>query len=278
MPDRILVTGGTGTTGRLVATLLADRGADVRIATRHPSSANQIRFDWDDATTHGPALGGVTSVYLVAPTDRFEHLPVMLPFLQQAVAGVPGRLVLLSASSLDENSPMMGAVHAWLHAHAPRWTVLRPSWFMQNFTTQHLPSIIQEGRVYSATQDGRVPFIDAADIAAVAATALIDPAFVSRDLVLTGPDAMTYDEVADAISAAIDRPVRHCRLSEEELAARYVGVGIPAEYASALADMDKAIARGSEDRITTEVEPIIGRPANKLARFLASHRDILSGA
>lgn len=168
MPDRVLVTGCTGKTGRLVAGLLADRGVEVRIATRHPSSADQIRFDWDDAATHGPALYGVTSIYLVAPTDRMEHLPAMRPFLEQAVVRVPGRLVLLSASSLDEGGPMMGAVHAWLHAHAPRWTVLRPSWFMQNFTTQHVPSILNKGRVYSATENGRVPFIDAADIAAVA--------------------------------------------------------------------------------------------------------------
>lgn len=149
---------------------------------------------------------------------------------------------------------------------------------MQNFTTQHLPSIVNEGLVYSATQNGRVPFIDAADIAAVAATALIDPAFVSRDLVLTGPDAMTYDDVADAITAAIDRPVRHCRLSREELASRYVSVGIPAHYASTLADMDDAIAHGSEERTTKEVEQIIGRKPTTFSGFLAMHRDVFSGS
>lgn len=278
MPDRVLVTGGTGKTGRLVAELLTDQGVEARIATRHPSSADQIRFDWDDATTHSPALDGVTSVYLVAPTDRMEHLPAMRPFLEQAGVRVPGRLVLLSASSLDEGGPMMGAVHGWLHVHAPRWTVLRPSWFMQNFTTQHLHSIVNEGCVYSATENGRVPFIHAADIAAVAVAALIDPAFVSRDHVLTGPDAMTYDEVADAITAAIDRPVRHYRLSLDELAARYVNFGIPANFAPTLADMDRAIANGSEDRITTEVEQIIGRKANTFSGFLATQRDILGGA
>lgn len=163
MHDRVLVTGGTGKTGRSVAEQLAFHGADARIATRRPSAADHVRFDWEDTTTHAPALDGVSSVYLVAPTDRAKHLPVMLPFLEQAVARVPGRLVLLSASSLDERGPMMGAVHGWLRAHAPRWTVLRPSWFMQNFTTQHLPSIIGEGRIYSATQGGCVPFIDAAN-------------------------------------------------------------------------------------------------------------------
>ncbi|MFW2853583.1 NmrA family NAD(P)-binding protein [Sphingomonas sp. TX0543] len=277
MRDRILVTGGTGTTGRSVAEQLVAGGAEARIATRRPSAPDQVRFDWEDTTTYGPALDGVSSVYLVAPTDRTEHLPVMLPFLEQAVAQATGRLVLLSASSLAEGGPMMGEVHAWVHAHAPRWTVLRPSWFMQNFTTQHLSSILDEGRIYSATQDGRVPFIDATDIAAVAVRALTDPALGSGEHVLTGPRALTYDEVAHAITAASGRPVGHHRLSTDELTDRYASFGIPRDYASKLAAMDDAIAHGVEDRTTDEVERLSGRPANDLVSFLTRQRAILGG-
>lgn len=268
MNERVLVTGGKGKTGRHVARQLALRGIEARIATRDLSLANQVRFDWGDATTHGPALEGVDAVYLVAPTDQTEQLSVMHPFLKRAVLQVPGRLVLLSASSLKAGGPMMGEVHAWLGAHAPLWTVLRPSWFMQNFTTQHLHGILHEGCVYSATGDGRVPFIDAADIAAVAVEALTNSALPSSEHVLTGPQALAYDEVAAAIGARIGRPVRHYRLTVDELADRYAGFGIPRSYALTLAAMDEAIARGSEDRITLEVERITGRPANTLANFL----------
>lgn len=277
MHDRVLVTGGTGKTGRSVAEQLAIQWAEARIATRRPSAADHVRFDWEDTTTHAPALDGVSSVYLVAPTDRAEHLPVMLPFLEQAVARVPGRLVLLSASSLDERGPMMGAVHGWLRAYAPRWTVLRPSWFMQNFTTQHLPSIIGEGRIYSATQGGRVPFIDAADIAAVAVRALTDPTLASDDHVLTGPRTLTYDEVARAITEVSGRAVRHHRLSADELTDRYVGFGMSRHYASVLAGMDDAIAHGAEDRTTDEVKRMTGRPANDFASFLIDQRAVLNG-
>lgn len=272
MRDRVLVTGGTGKTGGSVAEQLVVSGAEARIATRRPSAADHVRFDWEDLATHAPALDGVSSVYLVAPADRTESLPVMLPFLEQAIARVPGRLVLLSASSLNEGGPMMGEVHAWLRAHAPRWTVLRPSWFMQNFTTQHLPSIIDEARIYSATQDGRVPFIDAADIAAVAVRALIGPALASGDHILTGPRALTYDEVARAITEASGRLVRHQRLSTDELTDRYAGFGMPRHYASVLAGMDEAIAHGAEDRTTDEVQRMTGRPSNDLASFLIAQR------
>ncbi len=272
MPDRILVTGGAGKTGSLVAERLAANGTKVRVASRRPSSTDQVRFDWEDPATFDAALADVSSIYLVAPTDQIEHLAVMRPFLEQAVARARGRLVLLSASSLPIDGPMMGEVHAWLSDHAPQWTVLRPSWFMQNFTTQHRFTILNEGCVYSATQSGRVPFIDAADIAAVAVRALTDPALTSGELILTGPDAISYDEAAQAIAEVVGRPIRHRRLSADELAARYRSFGVPAPYALLLAGMDEAIANGAEDRTTTAVPMLIGRPATTFARFLIGHR------
>jgi len=273
MVDRVLVTGGTGKTGSLVARRLAARGVEARIATRKATSSEQVRFDWGDVTSHRSALDGVDAVYLVAPTDRTDHLPVMLPLLEQALEQGVTQLVLLSASSLQEGGPMMGEVHAWLRANAPRWVVLRPSWFMQNFVTQHLPSIVDEGCIYSATQGGRIPFIDAADIAEVAVHALVDPTFRSGERVLTGPEAISYDEVADRITAVAQRPIRHCRLTVEELARRFAGFGIPERYSQTLARMDDAISRGSEDRTTTEVEEVTGRKPTRLTDFLAANRE-----
>lgn len=273
MVDRVLVTGGTGKTGSLVAQLLAARGVEARIATRNATAPEQVRFEWSDKASFHAALDGVGAVYLVAPTDRTDHLSVMRPLLEQAVEQGVAQLVLLSASSLHEGAPMMGEVHAWLRAHAPRWVVLRPSWFMQNFVTQHLRSILHEGCIYSATQDGRTPFIDAADIAAMAVEALVGATFASGERVLTGPEALSYDEVAARITAVAQRPVRHCRLSVEELARRLAGFGIPEHYAAALARMDDAISQGSEDRITTEVEQGTGRKPTKLADFLAANRE-----
>jgi uncharacterized protein YbjT (DUF2867 family) len=276
MAERVLVTGGTGKTGSLVVLELAKRGVGVSIATRRPSAPDHVRFDWADAATHGPALAGIDAVYLVAPTDRTDQLSVMRPFLERAVAQGIGPLVLLGASSLDEGDPMMGEVHAWLRHHAARWTVLRPSWFMQNFVNQLLPAILAEGRIHTAAEDGRVPFIDAADIAAVAVRALTG-ILPSGDLLLTGPEALSYDTAANMVAAVAGRPVTHVRLSATELAARYRRLSLPDDYADLLAGMDRAIARGSEDRTTAEVQRLTGRPPMRLAGFLAAHRAILRG-
>lgn len=182
MRDQILITGGTGKTGSRVAHSLRERGIEPRLASRSPKGAASVRFDWRDTATFPVALADVRAVYLVAPTDTAEPLDAMRPFLEQAIGSGVDRFVLLSASSLEEGGPMMGAVHAFLKRHALHWAVLRPTWFMQNFSEgPHLPTIRDEGAIYSATGDGRVPFIDAGDIADVATQALVDPLFPNRD-------------------------------------------------------------------------------------------------
>ena len=275
MPESILVTGGTGTTGRRLSARLAALGLPYRAATRSPKAENDIRFDWADDTTWDAALKDVGRVYLVAPTGVPDPLPMMIPLMEFAIRSGVKRFVLLSASSLEPDGPMMGRVHAWLRDRAPEWVVLRPSWFMQNFSErQHLESIRDEGAIYTATENGRVGFIDAEDIAAVAAKALSQSEFASGDIVLTGPAALSYDDVARTLSDILDRPVRHRRLSVAGLAARHVAFGLPEAYAETLASMDASIAAGCENRVTDAVARLAGRPANALADFVAANAEV----
>ena len=149
----ILVTGGTGKTGRRVVAQLGDAGSSARVAARRPPPGG-VRFDWADPDTFGPALHGVGAVYLVAPPGEGDPLAAMEPFLRRALAAGVRRYVLLSSSFLPEGGPLMGQVHSFLRAMALEWTVLRPTWFMQNFSEQqHLPSIRDEGTIPGATHE-----------------------------------------------------------------------------------------------------------------------------
>lgn len=269
----ILVTGGTGKTGRRLVERLRALGRTPRVATRRPARPGEARFDWSDAATFADAFRDVGAVYLVAPAGAFDPLAAMLPGLRHALSAGVRRFVLLSASSLEEGGPMTGAVHRWLREHAPEWVVLRPTWFMQNLSEQqHLPTIRLERAIYSATGDGRVAFIDAEDIAAVAAVALTDPGVANGALVLTGPEALSYDDVARVLSDAIGEPVRHRRLSEADMADRFRRIGLPDGYAALLAAMDTAIRAGGEDRVTEAVERLTGNRPRTLQRFAAEHR------
>jgi ergot alkaloid biosynthesis protein len=266
--DQILITGGSGKTGSRIVTQLRQAGREPRVAERSPHTAGAVRFDWMDASTYGEALKEVGAVYLLAPTNATDVLAAMRPFLEKALTEGVEKFVLLSASMLEEGGPMMGAVHAFLKSQAPQWAVLRPTWFMQNFSEQqHLLPIREEDAIYSATEDGRVPFIDADDIAAVATHALLSADFPNGDLVLTGPETLSYDDVAAILSQTLGRTVTHRRISEKQLSERFQSQGMTTEYANVLAAMDTAIARGGEDRVTDEVRRVTGHSPTNFQKF-----------
>ncbi len=135
--------------------------------------------------------------------------------------------------------------------------------------SQHLPSVHDERAIYSATEDGRVPFIDAQDIACVAVKALTNRHVENGELLLTGPNTLTYDNVATQLSDAVGTKVVHRRLGQEEMAARFVRAGMPGGFAHALAAMDVAIAGGTEDRLSEAVKEVTGRAPTPFHAFAA---------
>ncbi|MEV2250897.1 NAD(P)H-binding protein [Streptomyces sp. NPDC050147] len=275
MTMRFLITGGTGTTGSRVATALADQGVSVRVASRTPApGTRQVRFDWADAATHGAALSGVDGVYLVPPIGDAAPARLMVPFLERALEAGVRRFVLLSSSAIAEGDPGAGEVHEALRRLAPEWAVLRPSWFMQNFVTPghlHGESIRAADEIVTATGRGRVAFVDADDIAAVAVRALTDERSHNAVHLLTGPKALGYTDVAKALSEATGREIRHRSIPVADFRERLTATGIPEAFAHVLAAMDDAIAHGAEDRVDPTVERVTGRPPRDFADFAAAH-------
>lgn len=268
--ERVLITGGKGKTGRRVASRLTAMGIDVAIGTRTPDGPQDRCFNWADPSS-ASAFDGCDAAYLVAPTDRTDHLAVMQPLLEEAVLRGVQRFVLLSSSLLVSGGPMMGEVHAWLAESAPDWAVLRPSWFMQNFSEgPHAATIREEGIIYSATGAGRVGFIDAEDIAATAAASLTAKMPLNADVVLTGPEALSYDDIAAIISDVAGRPVRHNSLDPAALSARFVAQGLPPDYAKTLTGMDAHISAGAEDYTTLGVKQMTGQRPTSFRDFAHS--------
>ncbi|MEV7380751.1 NAD(P)H-binding protein [Streptomyces lydicus] len=259
-----LAIGATGTTGSRTTAQLIAAGHRVKAASRRATplpGAEPVRFDWYNPATFGDALTGTDRVYLVPPVGDPDPAAVMLPFLQQARTAGIRRAVLLSSSAIPEGGPAVGAVHQALPGLFDEWAVLRPSWFMQNFTGTHTHagSIREHGVILTAAGSGRVGFIDANDIAAVAVRALTDAPPPDTDLVLTGPEALSHDDIAVIVTQTTGRPVTHRPLTYDDLRHRLAAV-MPLEFATMLADMDRAIAGGAEDRITDSVQRVTGRP------------------
>ncbi|MGX1760263.1 NmrA family NAD(P)-binding protein [Streptomyces lydicus] len=267
-----LVIGATGTTGRRVTAGLTGKGHRAKAAGRTATpvaGAEAVRFDWNEPATWDEALDGVDRAYLVPPIGSSDPATVMLPFLRRARAAGVQRSVLLSSSAIPAGGPAVGQVHEELPGLFEEWAVLRPSWFMQNFTgrTLHARSIREDGVIRTASGDGRVGFIDAEDIAAVAVHALTDDQAPNTDLILTGPQALSYDDVATVITEVTGRPVVHRHLTFEQLRDRWAAE-IPLEFATMLAGMDRAIADGAEDRTSDTVERLTGRSPGTFRAFV----------
>ena len=256
----VLVTGATGKVGKRLAEQLHSAGLNHRLASRHPAGESGFAFDWWDRATWPAALDGVSAVYLIAPRSGGDAAPVMIDLVREAIAAGARRFVLQSGSPVPAGAPGTGTVHAWLADNAEEWAVLRPSWFMQNFTEAlNGQTIRAEGAFYTAAGDGRVGFIDAVDIAGAGFGALTASEPLNGDVILTGPRAITYDEAAAIIGAVVGRPIEHRRVTPAEVARRHVENGVPEMTAMMLGFADVAISNGAEDRVTDGVARLSGR-------------------
>ena len=265
---RALVTGATGTTGSRVAAGARSAGAEVRTASRHGSD---VDFDWHDRGTWPAALEGCDRAYLVPPAGLVVA-PLMVPFIELARRNGVERLVLLGNSVFPMGGPGVGAVHQALAEGGPDdFVVLRPSWFMQNVTGKHYLArmVRDEDRIVTATGEGRVGFVDADDIAAVAVHALLDEKRPATELVLTGPEALSDRRVAQVVGAARGRPVAFESVTPAELVERLART-YPLPFAQALAELDAVIAAGAEDRVTPDVKRVTGRPPRSFEQFAAA--------
>jgi uncharacterized protein YbjT (DUF2867 family) len=260
--DLTLVIGGTGKTGRRVAERLRRLGRAVRIGSR----AGDPPFDWDRPGTWPAALDGVASAYLTfSPDLAFPGAADAIGgFARMAAGAGVERLVLLSGRDEEEVLPSEAAVTG----AGVAWTVLRASWFAQNFSEHFLLPPVLDGVI--ALPGGAVaePFVDAEDLADVAVAALTEPGHDGRIYELTGPRCLTFDEVAAELSAATGRQIRYVAVTTEEFAEVAVSHGVPAEEAWPLAQLFARVLDGRNAHATTDVADVLGRPPRDFTDYV----------
>jgi len=286
---KVLVIGGTGKTGRVLVRLLAGEGVPVRVAARRPkvpaggaieSRAEATAFDWARPETHDTALEGVERVYLVAPALVVDPSDRVVPFVEKAVEAGVRRIVQLSAMGVDASEEIgLRKVERAVMGSGAEWTILRPNWFMQNFSESFfLPPILERGELLAPAGDAAVGFIDTRDIAAVAAAALTGEGHAGAEYTLTGGRALTFAETADAIGEASGREVRYVDVTPERMRRSIVETGIPEPYADLLLGLFEVIRAGWSAAVTDTVERVLGRPPIDFADYARDHADAWRGA
>ncbi|KAK0200824.1 hypothetical protein DFS33DRAFT_1355252 [Desarmillaria ectypa] len=273
----ILLTGGTGKTATRIARLLKDAHQPVFLTSRKgvvPEPFKGIKFDWHDPSTFENAFTAdpnIDRIYLVVPAGTTEVLPPMKPFIDLAVQKGVKRFVLLSASTVESGGPTMGKVHEYLLSLKVDYAVIRPSWFFENFLTLHLQSIKEQNTIVSASADGKIGFISADDIADLAVSALTDEKSHNTDHILTGPELLSYDDVAAIFTEVLGRKITHTRISVEELKKRYLSFGLSEDYAGMLSFLDGQNANGIEEKVFVAAKKVTGK--RKLKSFVEANRN-----
>jgi len=271
----ILVIGATGTIGSEVVGQLLAADEWPRAFVRDPDKARrllgeqveQVVGDLDRPETIEAALAGVDRLFLL--TTQSSRQPDWERSVVAAAAGAGvAHVVKLSVFRADERSPLRFVRQ---HRQAERalersglaWTMVRPVFLMQN-----LRAMVRDAAVYTAAGDGRVAMIDARDIAAVAVAALTTPGHEGKIYTLTGPEALTFHDVASNMSQESGMQIRHVRVSVDDVRTALESAGVAAWFADDMARLHAMLAAGYEDVVTDDVRAVTGTPARTLSQFV----------
>jgi uncharacterized protein YbjT (DUF2867 family) len=216
----ILVLGANGKTGRRVTQRLRALGYDVRACAR----STQPRFDWNDRASWTAALAGVKRAYVTYQPDLAipGALDTVSAFFDMAIASGTERIVLLSGRGEEEAQ----AAEQALQRSGASWTILRCSWFMQNFSESFLLDPVREGTLAMPVRDIPEPFVDAEDIADAAVAALTQPGHENRLYELTGPRAITFAEALACIAQTTNRELQFVPVPPDAFRAGLVEAGV----------------------------------------------------
>jgi uncharacterized protein YbjT (DUF2867 family) len=257
----ILVVGGTGKTGRRVADRLTARRIPVRIGSRTATPP----FSWEDPSTWGPAFRGARSAYITYYPD------LAVPGSVEAIAGVVDqalengvrRLVLLSGRGEEEAE----RCERVLQESGADWTILRCTWFAQNFSESYLLDGILQGELALPAGSIPEPFLDADDIADVAVAALTEPGHVGQVYELTGPRLLTFAQAVEEISRASGRAIRYREISPERYAATLGQQGVPEDVIWLLNYLFTTVLDGRNARLADGVQRALGRAPRDFAQY-----------
>ena len=259
--ERVLVLGSTGKTGRRIAAGLADKGLDVR----HGSRSANPRFDWSDEAGWDAVLDGVDAAYITYAPDL--AMPGATDAIQALVdrakeLGVR-RLVILSG----RGEPEAQACERIVQNSGLEWTVVRASWFYQNFSEGAFIDMVHAGQITLPAGDIGEPFVDVDDIAEVAIAALSESGHNGEVYEVTGPRLMTFAEIAEELSRATGRTIEFIQVPHEAFIDGAKASGAPRDVIWMLDYLFATVLDGRNAHLTDGIQRALGREPRDFSEY-----------
>lgn len=264
MKHNILVIGGTGKTGSRVVEGLTNQGHHVRIGSRNETPS----FDWDDPSTYAEALRGMDRAYIVYYPDL--AVPgarnAITAFTEVALKEGLEKVVLLSGKGETEAE----ACEQIVANSGLNYTLVRASWFNQNFSEGAFLDFVLAGQVALPMADAQIPFVDVDDIAEVVMKVLVDDDYNGETITVTGPRQMTFKDAVAAIAEEIGRPLVFQPISIQEFAEGMKAAGLPDDYVWLFSYLFEEVLGNPENQeVSLDVEKVLGRRATDFEAFVA---------
>ena len=258
----VLVTGGTGKTGRKVAVKLTDRGYHVRIGSRKAVPS----FDWENPDSWPLAMDGIDMAYVCFQPDLAVPgaLEIIKAFTKQAIDSGIKKLVLLSGKGEKEAELCEDVIiNSGLS-----FTIVRATWFSQNFSESFLLQPILAGHVALPKPHALVPYIDTDDISDVVVQSLIDDKHNGQLYELTGPRQLKFEDVVNEISKATDRKIAYTPISMTEYNQFMQEAGVPPAHIWMINYLfEEVLDTPGNEIVTNDVEKVLGRKAKDFSLY-----------
>lgn len=273
----ILISGATGNMGRATLRSLQDRGITARAGVRdvgrvHGLGAPLVALDFERPETFSIAVAGASGLLLVRPPPVSDVQPSLCALIDAALAAGVRRIVFLSVVGADRRGYIPHAkVERHLQARGAEWTMLRAGFFAQNLGEAYRDDI-RRGELFVPAGQGVAAFVDVRDLGEVAARAFAEDGHAGQAYTLTGPEALSFDQVAALLTAELGRPIRYMRPGVVAFLRRRRSRGMGWGQVSIETILHVGLRFGQAADVDPTLERLVGRRPRTLAQYIADHR------
>lgn len=277
---KVFVYGGTGLVSGKLIELLNEKGHSVIAGTRNPSSQKDtslLKWVEADATKPGVGsdkLGEVDALFIFSPPGYTTQYDILKPWVDAAKQHNVKKVVLMTANGVEAAPPEapMRKLELYLESSGLNYTIIRPNWFMQNFHTFWISGILKDRKIYFPGGDAKTSFIHSHDISASIFAALESDAFNNSAYNISGPEALTHDEVAKILSDVTGVKIEYVDITPEDFKKGLVGAGLPEDYSDFLVYIAGALKAGYSSAVQDNVKKLTSRSPKTFLEYAKENK------
>lgn len=272
--ETYLIVGASGLVGSEIAKLLKSKGLQVKRATSQKKmEPDQVYLNLVTGEGLKAAFEGIDRAFFLSPPGYADQKSMLSPLIQEAKRRGLSKVVLMTAMGANavETTPFRQA-EIELEKSGLAYNIIRPNWFMQNFNSYWIQGILQQGKILVPAGKGQTSFIDARDIAEVAAELLVSDKYNNKDFDLTGLEALDHDQVAKAISTSTGKSIVYEEISPEDFKKTFLQAGLPEGYVDFLVLIFGYLKNGYNSGINQNVKEITGRNPRSFQDYVRDYK------